>query len=87
MTSRAAKPGRPAALVVLPLIVLAVVFGALPMWTDDTGSGSGTGVAMWAGLAASWNIIGGYAGYISFGHVAFFGIGAVRDRDPDAAGL
>jgi branched-chain amino acid transport system permease protein len=31
---------------------------------------------MWAGLAASWNIIGGYAGYISFGQSAFFGIGA-----------
>jgi amino acid/amide ABC transporter membrane protein 2, HAAT family (TC 3.A.1.4.-) len=27
-------------------------------------------------LACSWNIIGGYAGYLSFGHVAFFGIGA-----------
>jgi len=27
-------------------------------------------------LASSWNMIGGYAGYLSFGHVAFFGIGA-----------
>jgi branched-chain amino acid transport system permease protein len=27
-------------------------------------------------LAESWNIIGGFAGYLSFGHVAFFGIGA-----------
>jgi len=27
-------------------------------------------------LATSWNIIGGFAGYLSFGHVAFFGIGA-----------
>lgn len=27
-------------------------------------------------LATSWNLIGGYAGYLSFGHVAFFGIGA-----------
>jgi branched-chain amino acid transport system permease protein len=27
-------------------------------------------------LAQSWNIIGGYTGYISFGHVTFFGIGA-----------
>jgi branched-chain amino acid transport system permease protein len=31
---------------------------------------------MWAGLACAWNIVGGYAGYISFGHSAFFGIGA-----------
>ncbi|MCK4788883.1 MAG: branched-chain amino acid ABC transporter permease [Desulfobacteraceae bacterium] len=27
-------------------------------------------------LATSWNLIGGYAGYLSFGHVVFFGIGA-----------
>jgi branched-chain amino acid transport system permease protein len=27
-------------------------------------------------VASSWNFIGGYAGYLSFGHVAFFGIGA-----------
>ncbi|MFC1835724.1 branched-chain amino acid ABC transporter permease [Thermodesulfobacteriota bacterium] len=27
-------------------------------------------------LATSWNILGGYAGYLSFGHVAFVGIGA-----------
>jgi branched-chain amino acid transport system permease protein len=27
-------------------------------------------------LAQSWNIIGGYTGYVSFGHVTFFGIGA-----------
>jgi branched-chain amino acid transport system permease protein len=26
-------------------------------------------------LAESWNLIGGFAGYLSFGHVAFFGIG------------
>jgi len=27
-------------------------------------------------LASAWNIIGGYAGQISFGHAAFLGIGA-----------
>jgi len=26
-------------------------------------------------LAESWNLIGGFGGYLSFGHVAFFGIG------------
>ncbi len=31
---------------------------------------------MYAGLAASWNILGGYAGYPALGHGAFFGIGA-----------
>jgi len=31
---------------------------------------------LFGGLALSWNIAGGYAGMISFGHAAFFGIGA-----------
>jgi len=33
-------------------------------------------VFMYVILASSWNLIGGYAGYLSFGHAAFFGIGA-----------
>ncbi len=33
-------------------------------------------VCMYVALAASWNLIGGYTGYFSFGHVAYFGIGA-----------
>ena len=31
---------------------------------------------MYVGLATAWNIIGGFAGYISLGHAGFFGIGA-----------
>jgi branched-chain amino acid transport system permease protein len=31
---------------------------------------------LWAGIALAWNIAGGYAGLISFGHAAFFGLGA-----------
>ena len=31
---------------------------------------------MYAALATAWNLIGGYAGYVSLGHVAFFGLGA-----------
>jgi branched-chain amino acid transport system permease protein len=31
---------------------------------------------MYAALASAWNILGGFAGYLSFGHVAFFGLGA-----------
>lgn len=33
-------------------------------------------VFLYITLATSWNILGGYTGYLSFGHVAFFGIGA-----------
>ena len=28
---------------------------------------------MYITLASSWNIVSGYTGYVSFGHVAFFG--------------
>jgi branched-chain amino acid transport system permease protein len=31
---------------------------------------------MYAGLASAWNLLGGYAGYPSLGHAAFFGVGA-----------
>ncbi len=31
---------------------------------------------MYAALSSSWNIVGGFAGYPSLGHAAFFGIGA-----------
>ncbi|HZS94195.1 MAG TPA: branched-chain amino acid ABC transporter permease, partial [Chloroflexota bacterium] len=27
-------------------------------------------------MATGWNILGGYSGYISLGHAAFFGVGA-----------
>lgn len=33
------------------------------------------GTFMWIAMASSWNIIGGYAGYISLGHSVFFAIG------------
>ena len=33
-------------------------------------------VPIWAAFAASWNIFSGYSGLLSFGHAAFFGIGA-----------
>ena len=64
---------------ILNLGVLALVVAVLcllPMMTTPYYIRVATGVAMWAGIALSWNVICGYAGYISFGHVAFFGIGA-----------
>ncbi len=35
-----------------------------------------TGLFMFATISQAWNIIGGYAGYASFGNVVFFGLGA-----------
>ena len=33
-------------------------------------------ILLWAGLAGAWNIAGGFAGQLSLGHAAFFGLGA-----------
>jgi branched-chain amino acid transport system permease protein len=58
------------------IVLVGIVVFTLPAWVGDYWTRIFTGVAMWAGLALAWNIIGGYAGYISFGHAAFFGLGA-----------
>jgi branched-chain amino acid transport system permease protein len=36
---------------------------------------------LYAAMATSWNLIGGYAGYPSLGHAAFFGLGAYATAD------
>src|SRR5712672_4079451 len=33
-------------------------------------------ITLFAALGLAWNLVGGYAGQLSLGHVAFFGIGA-----------
>jgi branched-chain amino acid transport system permease protein len=35
----------------------------------------GVSIFMWAAMASSWNILGGYTGYISLGHNVFYGVG------------
>ena len=61
-----------AALLVLGLAVLIAVPPLLPKYFLDVL----ISVLFTAYLGASWNILGGYAGQFSFGHAAFFGIGA-----------
>ncbi|MEG3072032.1 MAG: hypothetical protein RQM92_15340 [Candidatus Syntrophopropionicum ammoniitolerans] len=33
-------------------------------------------VIIWATIGTAWNLLSGYAGQVSFGHAAFFGVGA-----------
>lgn len=63
---------------VRPIYVLAalLVVAFLPLVGDNYVLRLGTMFAMYAVLAQSWNIIGGYAGYPSFATAAFFGLGA-----------
>ena len=62
-----------------------VVLGALvvlPFATEDEGTITVAILALIvASLASSWNILGGFAGQISLGHAAFFGIGALITRE------
>jgi len=62
---------RPAA-IALPVLALVAV---LPAVLSGYHVSFMIQVFMWIALAGSWNIISGFTGYVSFGHVAFFGIG------------
>jgi branched-chain amino acid transport system permease protein len=61
----------------LLLPVLAVLVAALlPFFLGNFSLRTATDILIYAILASSWNIIGGYTGYASFGNVVFFGVGA-----------
>ena len=55
-------------------VVVALALAA-PAVADDATLRTLAGVFMFAALAEAWNIIGGFAGYTSFGNVVFFGVG------------
>lgn len=62
--------------IIIPIVILAFL-ALFPLSGPDVYYLSfGFILFTYIALACSWNIIGGYAGYLSFGHVAFFGIGA-----------
>src|ERR1700761_3972412 len=58
-------------IILLAACVIWVAFGLVPTLQDVVVLSF-----LFAGLALAWNIAGGCAGLISFGHAAFFGIGA-----------
>lgn len=47
-----------------------------PLYMNDYNLRVATTIAMIAVLATSWNVIAGFCGYLAFGNVAFFGLGA-----------
>ena len=56
--------------------VLLVALALYPMQGTGYGIRTALQLFMWIALAQSWNLISGLTGYVSFGHVAFFGMGA-----------
>ena len=79
--THSASPGKRGLMAVLVLAallfpLLQVAVGGLNYWLH-----MGLFIFMNIAIASSWNIIGGYAGYISLGHNVFF---AIRKGTVDA---
>ena len=60
----------------LILVAVTIAFAILPFFVSNFQLNLLTSLLYWAYLGTAWNIMGGYAGQFSFGHAAFFGIGA-----------
>jgi ABC-type branched-chain amino acid transport system, permease component len=58
------------------LAALLLILTVYPIWATGYGIRVMLQLFMWIALAQSWNLISGLTGYVSFGHVAFFGMGA-----------
>jgi len=65
---------RPLATVILVAVI--VCAGVVPLVTSAYILQLATDILTFAALAYSWNVISGCTGYLSFGQVSFFGIGA-----------
>lgn len=60
----------------LPLaVIVAVALAFLPLVGSDTMIQFGINALLLATLAQSWNILGGFGGYVSFGNSVFYGLG------------
>jgi len=61
----------------VPILVAALLYACLTLLvTNSYYQLMLTLVLVWASFGLSWNILSGYTGLVSFGHAAFFGLGA-----------
>lgn len=58
------------------ILVLMVVMLFVPQLHNGYLENLFRGILMYAAMSLGWNLIGGYTGYVSFGNVVFFGLGA-----------
>lgn len=65
------KAAAPSAILAVGLVLLVLPFGFVNTFQESFLYI----LFFWIALAASWNILGGYAHYLSFGHGVFFGVG------------
>src|SRR6201993_941199 len=59
-----------------PSVVLALVIAYPLLLSTPFQQRLGALILLYAIAASAWNIVGGYAGQVSVGHVVFFGCGA-----------
>jgi branched-chain amino acid transport system permease protein len=62
--------------VIWPVLLVAIVLAYPLVFSSPFEQRLGALVLLYAIMASSWNIVGGYAGQVSVGHVVFFGCGA-----------
>ena len=61
----------------VPILVAALIYACLTLVVSNSYYQLMlTLVLVWASFGLSWNILSGYTGLVSFGHAAFFGLGA-----------
>src|SRR3954464_6359354 len=61
----------------VPLAFFAIAYAAITMLVKNSYYQLMlTLVLVWACFGLAWNILSGYTGLVSFGHAAFFGLGA-----------
>jgi branched-chain amino acid transport system permease protein len=60
----------------LLLAALALAAAALPSVAGDYYVGVGLSLLMYVALTQSWTLLSGMTGYVSLGHVVFYGLGA-----------
>lgn len=59
--------------------ILMVVLAILPLVLSDRVESVAVRTLIFAIMAVGWNLMSGYGGMFSFGHAAFFGVGAYTD--------
>jgi len=58
------------------LVIGGLLMGALPFIANDYFVGTGLTLLMWLALTQSWCVLSKMTGYVSLGHVVFYGLGA-----------
>jgi branched-chain amino acid transport system permease protein len=72
------RAGRTAPTFTAPMLASWLVFATVPFWIEHVGLYQylGVEILIWATYALAYNLVLGHSGLPSFGHGAFFGIGA-----------